>query len=55
MVKTKREDITKQGSCKMLRRKLHLRGSLLSVLVLIQFCEGWEGGGVGAYSRLGAF
>ena len=55
MVKSKREDITKQGSCKILRRKLHLRGSLLSVLVLIQFFEGWDGGGVGAYSRLGAF
>ena len=42
MVLTKREDVTKQGFCKMLCRKLRLRGSLL--LVLIQF---WGRGGVG--------
>ena len=55
----KREDVTKQGSCKILGRKLCLRGSLL--LVLIQFFLGgvgwgghffefkweWEGSGVG--------
>ena len=49
MVMTKREDVTKQGSYKILWRKLSLRESLL--LVLIQFL----GGGVGAYSRLGAY
>ena len=38
MVSTKLEDVTRQGSCKILRRKLHLRGSLL--LVLIQFLGG---------------
>ena len=41
---TKREDVTKQGFCKTLRRKLRLRGSLL--LVLIPFL------GVGAYLSL---
>ena len=30
-----------QGFCKILRRKLRLRGSLLSVL--FQFLGGWEG------------
>ena len=62
----KREDVTKQGFCKILGKKLCLRGSLL--LVLIQFFWGvgwgggghffefkWEWGGVGAYSRLGAY
>ena len=39
----KREDVTKQGSCKILERKLCLRGSLL--LVLIQFFWGGVGGG----------
>ena len=37
MAITKREDVTKQGSCKILSRKLQLRGSILFVLVLIQF------------------
>ena len=46
MVMTKREDVTKQGSCKILWRKLCLRGSLL--LVLIQFL----GGGVGVVAYL---
>ena len=54
MVLTKREDVTKQGFCKMLRRKVHLRGSLL--LVFIQFFGGGRGKGfgvgVGAYLRL---
>ena len=40
MVITKREDVTKQGFCKILWRNLRLQGSLL--LELIQF---WEGGG----------
>ena len=51
MVITKREDVTKQGSCKILWRKLHLRESLLLVLVLIQFLGG--GVGVVAYPSLG--
>ena len=48
MVTTKREDVTKQGSCKILSRKLHLRESLLLVLVLIPFL----GGGVGVVAYL---
>ena len=48
MVTTKREDVTKQGSCKILSRKLHLQESLLLVLVLIQFL----GGGVGVVAYL---
>ena len=43
---TKREDVTKQGSCKILKRKLGLWGSLL--LVLIHFL----GGGVGVVDYL---
>ena len=43
MVITKCEDVTKQGSCKIL-----FRGSLLLVLVLIQFF----GGGVGMVAYL---
>ena len=44
MVKTKREDVTRQGSCKLLRRKLRLLGSLLLVLiqVFLQGGGGWE-------------
>ena len=63
--KTKREDVTKQGFCKILCRKLRLPGSLLLVprailwllLVLIQCLGGamGKGVGVGAYSRLGAY
>ena len=53
MVITKGEDVTKQGLCKILLRKLRLRGSLL--LVLIQFLRGGgRGKGVGVYLRLGA-
>ena len=33
MVITKLEDVTKQGFCKILCRKLRLRGSLLLVLI----------------------
>ena len=40
-IKKKREDITKQGFCKILRIKVSFRGSLL--LVLTQFLGGWEG------------
>ena len=43
MAITKRAGLTKQGFQKILCRKLHLRGSLLSVL--IQFWAGWGGGG----------
>ena len=46
MVITKVEDVTRQGSCKILWRKLRLRGGLL--LVLIQFL----GGGVGVVAYL---
>ena len=41
---TKREEVTKQGFCKILGRTLRLRGSLL--LVLIQFLGGVRGKGV---------
>ena len=49
MVLTKREDVTKQGFCKTLLRKLLLRGSLK--LVLIPFFGG-RGEGVNAYLSL---
>ena len=52
MVITKLEDVTRQGSCKILWRKLRLRGSLLLVLIQFQFkfqshfhSSGWGGGG----------
>ena len=54
MVLTKHQDITKQGFCKMLRRKVRLRGSLLLVFVQL-FGGGREKGfgvGVGAYLSL---
>ena len=44
MLITKREEVTKKGFCKILRRKLRLRGSLLYILVLI-YSSGWGGGG----------
>ena len=53
MLITKREEGTKQGFCKILWRKLRLRGRLL--LVLIQFqshCHLSLWGGVGAYLSL---
>ena len=50
MVITKVEDVTRQGSCKILWRKLRLRGGLL--LVLIKFLGG--GVGVVAYLSLSA-
>ena len=50
MVITKCKDVTKQGFCKTLWRKLCLRGSLL--LVLIQFLGGVRGKGVGWGGRL---
>ena len=45
MVIKKREDVTKQGFCKILRRKLSFRGSLL--LVLTHFWAGGKGKGGG--------
>ena len=39
----KREDVTKQGFCKILKRKLSFRGSLL--LVLTHFWAGGKGEG----------
>ena len=60
MVITKREDVTNQVFCKILRRKFRLRGSLLSILIqyffgwweeaggrLFEFEWEWEGGRVG--------
>ena len=41
MIMTKREDVTKQGSCKILKRKLCLWGSLF--LVFIHFLGGRVG------------
>ena len=75
MLITKRDEVTKQGFCKTIWKKLRL---VTRVLVLIQFqfqshchssewCgggrlfefdwqeEGWGGGGVGTYSKLGAY
>ena len=63
MLITKREEVTKQGFCKILWRKLRPQGSLLLELIHL---IGWGGGeclfefdwgeeGVGAYSRLGAY
>ena len=62
MLITKRE-VTKQGFCKILWRKLHPRVSLLLEFI---HSSGWGGGErlfefdweeevVGAYSRLGAY
>ena len=62
MLITKRKEVTKQGFCKILCRKLRPRGSLLLEFI---HSSGWDGGehlfkfdwkeeGVGAYSRLGA-
>ena len=59
MLITKREEVTKQGSCKILWRKLRLQGSLLLEFI---HSSGWVGGeglfefdwkevGVGAYSN----
>ena len=63
MLITKREEVTKQGFCKILWRKLRPRGSLLLEFIYSSGCgEGeclfdfdWEEEGVGAYSRLGAY
>ena len=63
MLLTKREEVAKLGSCKILSRKLRLRGSLLLEFI---HSTGWGGGErllefdwkeewVGAYSRLSAY
>ena len=63
MLITKREEVTKQGFCKILWRKLHPRGSLLLEFI---HSSGWGRGErlfefdleeeeVGAYSRLSAY
>ena len=63
MLITKHKEVTKQGFCKILCRKLRPRGSLLLEFI---HSSGWGGGerlfefdweeeGVGAYSRLGAY
>ena len=62
MVLTKREEVTKQGFCKILRRKLRPRGGLLFEFIHSSGSGGgeclfefdWEKG-VGACSRLGAY
>ena len=63
MLITKREEVTKQGFCKILWRKLRPLGSLLLEFIHSSGWGGgerlfeidWEGEGVGAYSRLGAY
>ena len=53
MVMTKLKDVTKQGSCKILWRKLRLQGSLLLVLIQFFWGGGWVGGvGVGVVAYL---
>ena len=63
MLITKREEVTKQGFCKILRRKLRPRESLVLKFIhssgwgggkrLVEF--DWEEERVGAYSSLGAY
>ena len=53
MVITTREDVTKQGSCKLLSQKLCLRGSLL--LEIIQVFFGGGGGEREGELRVGAY
>ena len=50
MLIKKREEVTKQGFCKIFWRKLRPRGSLLLVLIQVQFqshcfSREWGGGG----------
>ena len=63
MLIKKPEEVTKQGFCEILWRKLHPRRSLSLEFI---HSSGWGGGerlfefdweeeGVGAYSRLGAY
>ena len=59
----KREELTKQGFCKILWRKLHPWGNLLLEFIHSSGWGGseglfelnWEEEGVGAYLRLGAY
>ena len=63
MLITKREEVTKQGFCKILWRKLGPQGSLFLEFIhssgggggehLFEF--DWEEEGVGTYLRLGAY
>ena len=53
MVLTKSEDVAKQGFCKNTLKKTASSGGSL-VISYWRFC-GREWGGVGAYSRLGAY
>ena len=61
MLITKREEVTKQGFCKILWTKLRPRGSLFLEFIHSSgsgggerlFVFDWEEEGVGAYSRLG--
>ena len=65
MLITKREEVTKQGFCKILWRKLRPRESLLLEFIHSSGWGGrggerffefdWQEDGVGAYSRLGAY
>ena len=63
MLMTKREEVTKQGFCKIFWRKLRPLGSLLLEFIHSSGCGGgerlfefdWEEEGVGAYPRLGAY
>ena len=49
---TKREEVTKQGFCKILRRTLRPRGSLLLVLFQFQFQSHYHSSGRGGGGRL---
>ena len=70
MVATKSEEVTKQGFCKILRKKLRLREGLLLSFIGVCVGGGGVGGGrlfevrrlstfsafgMGGYSRLGAY
>ena len=63
MLITEGEEVTKQGFCKILWRKLRPWGSLLLEFIHSSRWGGgerlfdfdWEEEGVGAYSRLGAY
>ena len=63
MLITKREEVTKQGFCKIFGRKLRPQASLLLEFIHSSWWDGgghlfdfdWGDDGVGAYSRLGAY
>ena len=63
MLITQPEEVTKQGFCKILWRKLRPRGCLLLEFIHSSGLGGgeglfefdWEEKGVGTYSRLGAY